>query len=139
MRNATSIRLLSWNLLHGSGAETDDVARLIETYHSDLVLMQEAGPCLDALPARLGGHYERHQMGHRKHGPAVWSRHPFEAFAIVALPRATRIDVPVPIFRNIAERLALVVRVKKVGVASTTARSQTGASCVISWPQGATP
>ena len=55
MRNATSIRVQSWNLLHGSGAGTDDVVRLIETYDPDLVLMQEAGPRLDASPARLGG------------------------------------------------------------------------------------
>ena len=85
MLYATPIRVLSWNLLHGSGAKADDVVRLVETYDPDLVLMQEAGPRLDELPARLGGHYERCQMGHRKPGPAVWSRDSFEAFAIVAL------------------------------------------------------
>lgn len=118
MENANSFRLLSWNLLHRSGAETDDVARLVEQHEPDLVLMQEAGPRLDTLPARLGGNYERSQMEHRPHGPAVWSRHTLEDLAILALPRATRIDLPVPIFRTIAARVALVVRVKNIGVAN---------------------
>ena len=118
MRNANAIRLLSWNLLHQSGAEVDDVARLVDIYDPDLVLMQEAGSRLDALPARLGGHYERRQMGHRKHGPAVWSPHAFDDVATIALPRATKVDLPFPVFRSIAERVALVVSVNNLSVAN---------------------
>ena len=75
-----SIRLLSWNLLHGHGhgADADDVAQLIEEHDPDLMLMQKAGPRLDALKTRFGGNYERCLMGRRSHGPAVWSRHAFE-------------------------------------------------------------
>ena len=118
MRNANSIRLLSWNLLHGSGADADDVACLVKEYDPDLVLMQEAGARLDALHARLGGNYKRRQMGQRKHGPAAWSRHTFEDLETVALPRATRIDLPVPVFRGLADRVALVVRVKNISFAN---------------------
>lgn len=114
MRNPNSTRLLSWNLLHGSGATADDVARLVEQHEPDLVLMQEAGPRLDVLPACLGGNYERCVMGRRGHGPAVWSRHAFEDLETVALPRARWIDLPVPVFRSLADRVALVVRVKRL-------------------------
>ncbi len=118
MRNASSIRLLSWNLLYKTGADVDDVARLVEKYDPDLVLMQEADPRLDPLPTRLGGHYERRQMGNRKHGPAVWSRHEFEDLETVALPRATRIDLPFPIFRRVADRVALVIRLQNLSFAN---------------------
>lgn len=114
MRTATTIRLLSWNLLHGSGADADDVARLVEAHDPDLVLLQEADPRLDALPACLGGNYQRARMVHRKHGPAAWSRNTFEELEMVALPRATRLDLPVPVFRMLADRVALVVRVKDI-------------------------
>lgn len=89
-------RLLSCNLLHGSGAETDDVARLVEKHKPDVVLMQEAGTRLDTLQQRLGGHYARRQMGHREHGPAVWSSHQLEDLETIALPRATRFDPDFP-------------------------------------------
>lgn len=108
------MRLLSWNLLHGSGAEADDVARLVETHNPDVVLMQEAGPRLDTLQACLGGHYSRRQMGHRKHGPAAWSRHQLENLETIALPRATKFDFPVPIFRTVADRVALLFRVNDI-------------------------
>ena len=108
------MKLLSWNLLHGPGADMDDVARLVEEHDPDLLLMQEAGPKLDGLKARLGGSYERCQMGQRGHGPAAWSRHEFEDLEIVALPQATRVDLPVAIFRSLADRAALVVRVKDI-------------------------
>ena len=114
MRNSNATRLLSWNLLHGSGAETDDVARLVEEHKPDVVLIQEAGTRLDTLQARLGGHYARRQMGHREHGPAVWSSHQLEDLETIALPRATRFDFPVPIFRTVADRLALLVRVNDI-------------------------
>ena len=80
--------------------------------------MQEAGSRLDALPARLGGHYERRQMGHRKHGPAERQLHAFDDVATIALPRATKVDLPFPVFRSIAERVALVVSVNNLSVAN---------------------
>jgi endonuclease/exonuclease/phosphatase family metal-dependent hydrolase len=78
------------------------------------VLMQEADRRLDALEACLGGSYQRCVMGHRRHGPAAWSRHKFEDLGTVSLPRRTRIDLPVPVFRSLADRVALVVRVRNV-------------------------
>jgi endonuclease/exonuclease/phosphatase family metal-dependent hydrolase len=108
------MRLLSWNLLHGSGAQADDVARLVEAHNPDVVLMQEVGPRLDTLQVRLGGHYARRQMRNRKHGPAAWSRHKLEDLETVALPRGTRLDFPVPIFRKIADRVALLFRVNGI-------------------------
>lgn len=94
------MRLLSWNLLHGSGAEADDVARLVEAHKPDVVLMQEVDPRLEKLQALLGGHYARRQMRNRKHGPAAWSRHKLEDLESIALPRGTRLDFPVPIFER---------------------------------------
>lgn len=52
--------------------------------------------------------------GHCRHGPAAWSRDKFEDLESVALPRATRIDFPVPVFRTLADRVALVVRVRDI-------------------------
>ena len=108
------MRLLSWNLLHGSGADADDVAWLVEAHNPDVVLLQEAGPRLDALQVRLGGHYARRQMRNRKHGPAAWSRHKLEDLETIALPRGTRLDFPVPIFRTITDRVALLTRVNNI-------------------------
>jgi len=56
------------------------------------------------------------EMAHRRHGPATWSRHPFEDLQTVARPPATRIDLPVPVFRTLADRVALVVRVRNIAM-----------------------
>ena len=111
------MRILSWNVLKGVGADAAEVARLIERHRPSLVLLQEATASLDALPGLVGGHYVRREMERRGHGPAAWSPAPFEA-ATVDLPRATRIDLPVPVFRVVSTRLALLVRLGPVLVAN---------------------
>ncbi|WP_419728228.1 endonuclease/exonuclease/phosphatase family protein [Lichenicola sp.] len=106
---AMRLRILSWNLLRTRGATTADIGRLIELHNPDLVMMQEATAAIDGLPGLIGGHYAREPMLRRSHGPAVWSRQRFDAVA-ETLPIAGRLDLPVPIFRAVSPRLALVVR-----------------------------
>ncbi len=71
--DAASITILSWNLLHASGATLEDVVRLIGTWKPDIMLMQEATHAIDLLPDRLGGHYARSPLPGRRHGVACWS------------------------------------------------------------------
>jgi len=111
------MRVLSWNLLKRSGASAADIGRLVERHRPDLVLLQEATQTIDALPGLVGGHYVRRAMDGRNHGPAAWSAQPFEA-ATTALPPATRLDLPVPIFRATAFRVALVIRLGSLEVAN---------------------
>lgn len=111
------MRILSWNVLKEAGARAEDVAALIERHRPDLLLLQEATPAMDGLPGLVGGHYLRREMAKRGHGPAAWSPLPFEA-ETVGLARATSFDLPVPVFRTIAPRLALVVRLGGLVVAN---------------------
>ena len=111
------VRILSWNLLKTRGATTDDIGRLIEQHNPDLVLMQEATAAIDQLPGLIGGHYAREPMPGRIHGPAAWSRQHFEALGIT-LPVAGRLDLPVPIFRAVFPRLALIVRLGQLQIAT---------------------
>jgi endonuclease/exonuclease/phosphatase (EEP) superfamily protein YafD len=73
------MKIISWNLLHRSGACLDEVVRLVEQEAPDLLLMQEATRSIDALPARLGGYCARHLLPERRHGLAAWSPRPFRA------------------------------------------------------------
>ena len=111
------MRILSWNLLKTDGANVADIGRLVERHRPDLVLMQEVTEPIDALPGLIGGHYVRKAMSRRNHGPAAWSPQPF-ANATEALPLATRLDLPVPIFRVVASRVALIVRLGSLEVAN---------------------
>jgi endonuclease/exonuclease/phosphatase family metal-dependent hydrolase len=111
------MRILSWNLLWKGGARVDDVCRLIEQHRPDLVLLQEATAEIDALPAMLGGSYARKPMEQRSHGLAAWSPTSFTTTA-VALPRATLLDLPVPMRRLLVSRLALVVRLDQIEIAN---------------------
>ena len=104
------MRILSWNLLRTGGAGVDDIRRLVNAHQPDLVLMQEATAPIDALPDRLGGNYLRAPMHRRKHGLAAWSPRPF-ATMTVALPLATRLDLPAPVFRLVEQRIALIVHI----------------------------
>ncbi len=112
-----AMRILSWNLLRRGGAGVDDIRRLVDAHRPDLVLMQEATAAIDALPQRLGGSYVREPMHRRSHGLAAWSPGRFTSTAIV-LPRATRLDLPVPVFRLLERRIALIVQLDGVEVAS---------------------
>lgn len=109
--------ILSWNLLMRAGAGTADIRRLVDTHHPDLVLLQEATTAIDRLPELLGGQYVRRAMPGRSHGLAAWSESPFTT-ETVSLPAAGRLDIPVPIFRSIAPRIALVVRILGVDIAN---------------------
>ncbi len=111
------MRILSWNLLKADGAGVPDVVRLVERHRPDLLLLQEATEAIEALPGVLGGHFARAPMPGRDHGPAAWSPLPFEVDT-VALPCAGRLDLPVPIFRAVLPRLALVLRQDALQVAN---------------------
>ena len=111
------MRVLSWNLLRRGGAGVEDIRRLVETHRPDLVLLQEATARIDALPDALGGSYARREMEGRGHGLAVWSLCPFTADT-VALPPATRLDLPVPVRRRLTRRIALIVHLDGIEIAN---------------------
>ena len=111
------MRILSWNLLIRTGAGVDDIRRLVDVHHPDLVLMQEATAAIDSLPRRLGGNYVRETMHRRSHGPAAWSSHSFTS-TTVTLPLATRLDLPVPVFRLVEQRIALIVQIDAIELAT---------------------
>lgn len=67
------LRILSWNVLRKVGAAPEDVIELVNRYHPDLVLLQEADRTMDRLPDLVGGSYTRDAFPGRIHGPAVWS------------------------------------------------------------------
>jgi len=84
----TMTKIISWNLLRLVGASLDDVARLIDRHHPDLLLMQEATEVMDGLPSLLGGHYHRALLPGRVHGLAAWSpaRLPAGTPSVLRLP-----------------------------------------------------
>jgi endonuclease/exonuclease/phosphatase family metal-dependent hydrolase len=73
------VKIVSWNLLHTTGATLNEVEHLAKREKPDLLLMQEATDSVDHLPARLGGHYTRNPLPGRHHGLAAWSPHAFKA------------------------------------------------------------
>jgi endonuclease/exonuclease/phosphatase (EEP) superfamily protein YafD len=77
------MKLVSWNLLRLTGASLDDVARLIQREHPDVLLMQEATREMDGLTGRVGGQYQRNLMPGRIHGLAVWTPVPFHSRPVV--------------------------------------------------------
>src|ERR671933_713784 len=64
------MKLISWNLLRLTGASVEDVAQLTRRQRPDLLLMQEATTPMDELPRLVGGHYVRHLLPGRIHGPS---------------------------------------------------------------------
>lgn len=73
------MKIVSWNLLHSTGATLDQVAQLAERERPDLLLMQEATDQVDLLPERIGGYYARNPLPGRIHGLAAWCPTPFPA------------------------------------------------------------
>jgi endonuclease/exonuclease/phosphatase (EEP) superfamily protein YafD len=71
--------IISWNLLHTTGARLEAVAALAQRHQPDLLLMQEATAEIDHLPQRLGGHYARIPLPGRHHGLAAWSPRPLHS------------------------------------------------------------
>jgi endonuclease/exonuclease/phosphatase family metal-dependent hydrolase len=70
-------RIISWNLLHTTGAGLEHVQALVTRHAPDLLLMQEAAAKLDPLPGLIGGFYARVALPGRQHGLAAWSRRNF--------------------------------------------------------------
>ncbi|MEQ4598457.1 MAG: endonuclease/exonuclease/phosphatase family protein [Methylobacteriaceae bacterium] len=101
-------KIVSWNLLRRVGANVAGIAALIERERPDLVLMQEATRDIEALTAKVGGHYAWAQMPGRIHGLAVWSPTPFAVTPkAIALPAGTLFD-----------RVAQVIDLGAFGVAN---------------------
>lgn len=80
------VRIVSWNLLHSTGAVTEDIAGLIDTEHPDLMLMQEATAAIDALPDLVGGHCFHQPWEGKHHGLAVWAAEGVETTHALRLP-----------------------------------------------------
>jgi endonuclease/exonuclease/phosphatase (EEP) superfamily protein YafD len=71
------MKIISWNLLHKSGANLEEIERLVHGEQPDLLLLQETTEAINDLPTRLGGHYARDPLPGRTHGLAAWSPKPF--------------------------------------------------------------
>ncbi len=81
------IRLISWNLLHKDGAALAEVARLIEQYQPDLLMMQEATTGITGIDRLVGGTLDWEPLPDRRHGLAAWTaRTARDAPRILALP-----------------------------------------------------
>ena len=78
--------VISWNLLHRSGALVDDIAALIELERPDVFLMQEATPVVEDLPKLVGGQLYEQPWPGRHHGRAAWSRKDLTTFGPLKLP-----------------------------------------------------
>jgi endonuclease/exonuclease/phosphatase family metal-dependent hydrolase len=83
------LRVISWNLLHLTGAAVMDVTTLIKKYNPDLLLMQEATEELAILPALIGGHFFREGLHKRIYGLAAWSLRPLVPLYALPLPVST--------------------------------------------------
>ena len=81
-----ALRIISWNLLHRSGALVGDIAALIEKKQPDLFLMQEVTGAIEPLPASVGGQFYTQSWPGRRHGLAVWSRTPLQKPRAMELP-----------------------------------------------------
>ena len=80
------LRIVSWNLLHTTGAVAEDIAALIDTEHPDLFFMQEATDVIDHLPELVGGHRYHQAWPERHHGLAVWAAEGLENTHAIQLP-----------------------------------------------------
>lgn len=105
------VKVISWNLLHRSGAIVDDIARLIEDEQPELFLMQEATGAIDALPTIAEGHYARQPWPGRRHGLAAWCRHQLQDFGPLQLPAS-------PLPGRFPPRFAQLVRFEEITFAN---------------------
>ncbi len=83
------MKIVSWNLLHGQGADVQEISQLVAREKPDLLLLQEATVSVEALPSLLGGCFSRAPLPGRAHGLAAWSSHPFAAPVVLTLPAGT--------------------------------------------------
>jgi endonuclease/exonuclease/phosphatase (EEP) superfamily protein YafD len=80
------LKIISWNLLHRSGAVVEDICELVEQEKPDLFLMQEATSAIEALPDLVGGQFYKQPWPGRSHHLAAWSpEHPARA-EVLELP-----------------------------------------------------
>ncbi|MCP4316361.1 MAG: endonuclease/exonuclease/phosphatase family protein [Hyphomicrobiales bacterium] len=82
----SKLRIISWNLLHRSGALVGDISALIEKHQPDLFLMQEVTGAIEPLSASVGGQYYTQSWPGRRHGLGVWSRMPLQDPRALELP-----------------------------------------------------
>jgi len=105
------LRVISWNLLRRVGAAADDVAKLVQAHHPDLLLLQECTEEIITLPSLVGGHFFRHPMQSRIYGLAAWSPHPF--------PQSTAIRLPYSILPGrVPPRLAQIISFQGITIAN---------------------
>lgn len=106
-----NLRIISWNLLHLTGACVKDVAELIRQHHPDLLLLQEATEELSALPHLIGGHFFRQPLDRRIYGLAAWSTRSLMQPEALPLPVSS---VP----GRVPPRVAQIVRFREVTFAN---------------------
>lgn len=82
------LKIVSWNLLHTTGAIAKDIAAVIKNEKPDLFLMQEATPVIDLLPTFVGGHCYHQPWPKKSHNLAVWTAEGLEANRALKLPRS---------------------------------------------------
>jgi endonuclease/exonuclease/phosphatase (EEP) superfamily protein YafD len=105
------LRVISWNLLRRVGAAAEDVARLVQAHHPDLLLLQECTEEIITLPSLVGGHFFRHPMQSRIYGLAAWSPHAF--------PQSTEIRLPYSILPGrVPPRLAQIISFQGITIAN---------------------
>ncbi|MCW5733650.1 MAG: endonuclease/exonuclease/phosphatase family protein [Enhydrobacter sp.] len=105
------MRVISWNLLRLQGAAVGDVVALLERERPDVLLMQEVTQHMDALPARMPGHYHRLPWPGRIHGLAVWSRHNFPTPQVLPLPAS-------PLPGRLPQRRSQIVQIGEITFAN---------------------
>jgi endonuclease/exonuclease/phosphatase family metal-dependent hydrolase len=76
---AAEFKIISWNLLHSTGAKMEHVAALALKHQPDLLLLQEATAEIDGLRHRIGGDYAHIVLPGRHHGLAAWSPQPLHS------------------------------------------------------------
>ncbi len=72
-RPMTRLKIISWNLLHRSGAVAEDICALIAEEQPDLFLMQEATSAIESLPEHVGGKFYKQPWPGRGHWLGAWS------------------------------------------------------------------
>ena len=105
------LRIVSWNLLHTTGAVVEDIAALIDTEHPDLLFMQEATEAIGHLPELAGGVCYHQAWPERHHGLTVWAAQGLENTHAVFLPKS---HVP----GGLPQRVAQVVEIDGVTIAN---------------------
>ncbi|HMB46995.1 MAG TPA: endonuclease/exonuclease/phosphatase family protein [Afifellaceae bacterium] len=105
------LKVVSWNLLHRSGAVVEDICELIDQENPDLFLMQEATEAIERLPDIVGGRFYKQPWPGRSHGLAAWSpEHPARA-GVLKLP-ASKMPGRLP------PRFAQILQIKGMTIAN---------------------